>query len=234
MRPLTLAIACIALVSCGSPREADLPPDGNSTDVGTEAPSEITMTCDGETTKLDSSVVEAKADGVHVAIVNTSGMDLGYTVSLRSGGGFGASAPRTEKTLVLSLPPGDLAIGCPDPRSEDDPSAGLPSLRVIDPEGYYLPKELECTSETASGSSHDYTEGATGDKRNPVEIVAERFEDELAPEDEVVRAGYPDEGGDPTIAIRREGRTVVAVLLFGNEKEGFLIDSEDICGDFRP
>jgi hypothetical protein len=72
------------------------------------------------------------------------------------------------------------------------------------------------------------------DKRHPVEIVAERFEDELAPEDEAVRAGYPDEGGDPTIAIRREGRTVVAVHLFGNDKEGYLIDSEDICGDFRP
>lgn len=230
MKKALLVLVCFALTACGSP-STDRP--GTPSPQAANPVPEVTMTCDGETTKLDSTVVEAKADGVHVTIVNASGMDLSYTVSLRSGGGFGAGAPRMEKTLVLSLPPGDLAIGC-DPRSEGDPSAGLPTLRVIDPEGYYLPKELECTSETASGSSIDYAEDATGDKRNPIEIVAERFEDELAPEDEVVRAGYPDEGGDPTIAIRREGRTVVAVHLFGNDKEGYLIDSEDICGDFRP
>jgi hypothetical protein len=192
------------------------------------------MTCDGATTKLDAPAVKAQPDGVHMTIVNTSGEDLGFSVSLWSGGGFGENAPRSKGKRILSLPPGEVKIGCPDPEFEGDPTDGLPTLTVVDPTSLYVPKELQCTSETAIGSSHDYAEDATGDKRNPVEIVAARFEDELAPEDKVVRAGYPDEGGDPTIAIRREGRTGVAVHLFGNEKEGYLIDSEDICGDFRP
>jgi hypothetical protein len=232
MKPLTLALVCIALASCGSPlaerREAN-----RQTEAGTTAPSEITMTCDGKATSLDSNEVQAQADGVHVTIVNTSGEDLGYTVSLRSGGGFGENAPRKRGSVVLSLPPGELLIGCPDPESEEDPTAGLPILEVFDPERYYVPRELECTSKTATGSDSDYGVGARGDTRNPVAIVEERFKDEVAPGDEVVRAGYPEEKGDPTVVIRRDGRTVVSVHFFGNDEEGYLADSEDICGDFR-
>jgi len=236
MRPLTLALVCIALVSCGPPREADdVPADGNSAEVGSEAPSEITMTCDGTTTRLDApAAVKVQPDGVHITLVNSSGKDLGFSVSFPSGGGFGENAPRNKGRLVLSLPPGEVRIGCPDPEFEGDPTENLPALTVLDPDSLYVPKELECTTDSASGASIDYGSGAEGEKRNPVDIVREQFSSELVSGDEVVRAGYPDEVGDLTVAIRRDGRTVVSVHFFGNDREGYLSDSEDICGDFRP
>jgi hypothetical protein len=100
-------------------------------------------------------------------------------------------------------------------------------LDVVDPNGLYVPAELECASGEAYGSGGDYIEGATGFAGDPVQVARDHVSG-LEFDDLIQQAGYP-ESQLPVIRIVRDGAVVGKVTLRGDGSGGWLDDTVEGC-----
>jgi hypothetical protein len=192
-----------------------------------EAPVEVAQfTCDANGSIAPSnSVVAAQPDGVHLAISNTG--DTPVSFSIEGLGGDGAE-PGEHKETVWQIRPGPATVSCSIITDGQTGVASSATVEVVDPNGLYLPAELECASGEAYGSSGDYANGATGFAGDPVQVARDHVSG-LEFDDLIERAGYP-ESRLPVIHVVRDGAIVGKVTLRDDGSGGWLDDSVEGCG----
>ncbi|MGE5460341.1 MAG: hypothetical protein ACM3WR_06925 [Solirubrobacterales bacterium] len=201
------------------------------------APTVASVRCDGTSTVVETQVVEIdpqtgdilatssavrpQPDGVHVLVTNTSDMDLSFQWDLG-----GDNAPIGAHELVLELPPGTAQVRCQDPSKDAGLPGGYAALRIVDPDGVYVPMELACSEVT--GWSADFAPGAIGDP-DPVQSAKEHVKG-LEPGDVVESAGYPD-SEIPHVRVVRDGEVVAVLEYFSDGQGGWLESGGSTCID---
>ncbi len=166
-----------------------------------------------------SSAVRPQADGVHVLVRNTSGMDLSFQWDLG-----GDNAPIGAHELVLELPPGTEKVRCQDPAEDAGLPGGYADLRIVDPDGVYVPMELACGEVTSWYA--DFAPGATGDP-DPVQSAKDHVKG-LEPTDVVEAAGYP--GSEVRhVRVVRDGEVVALFDYSPDGQGGWLGSSGSTC-----
>ena len=128
------------------------------------------------------------------------------------------------------MPPGELRAGCYYP--PDKPNKSKPDyeeLKVVDPEGAYVPTRLGCR--VAVSGIPEYGPGARGGKGNVVEITRQKLRKDLEPGDRVERAGYP-ESRQPIVRVVRDGEVVATASYVRVEKGGWLPEEAVSCESF--
>jgi hypothetical protein len=178
------------------------------------------ITCGRSTMTVLTPTVAAQSDGVHIAIRNTSSDPLSVQFE-----NFGDGAqPNSTTALIEQLPPGTQKVRC-EPRSVDVAVFGWETFEVVDPNGYWVSPEPECTGEMFGGTM-DYAEPA-GDA-DPIDAARSVFGDRLQPTDELRVAGYPDDPDGRFVIAVREGANVLSThLLFGSQ--GWFADTVRGC-----
>jgi hypothetical protein len=185
-----------------------------------DLPTAVLLTCDGETTTLDTPQVRPQADGVHIVITNTSGIDL--ALEIRDRAGEAVSPPRHE--VVWPGEPGTLELRCLDPVDSAIPEGGYVEVEVVDPEGIYVPTELACDEVT--GWNADFAPDAVG-VADPVAGARESHE-WIEPDDVVELAGYP-ESLTRLVRVVRDGEIVAVLEFFLNGPDAWLEESGNAC-----
>ena len=183
------------------------------------------VSCDASATKLLTPVVAAQADGVHIKVENTFGLDL--DLEFKGLGGTGVS-PGTSQ-VVWSLRPGTVGLRCLRPTVDPDTVGGYVPLRVEDPQHLWVSPDLECTGGSQVGSGAAFPPGATGEKGDPVDI-ARRTATGLLASDVVQYAGYP-KATERHVRVVRDGATVAVFHFMPDGHGGWLEDSYEACGD---
>jgi hypothetical protein len=197
----------------------------------TAIPDVARLVCGEDGSRLSAPKVRPRADGIHLVVENRLGVDSGFAVENREGG-MGSNAPRGKSGHVLTLPPGELRVGCnypPDKLNESEPD--YQDLKVVDPEEVYIPVALECR--VAGSAQPDYLPDARGKKGNVVELAREeaQIKDNLKPGDEVERAGYP-ESREPVVRVVRDGKVTAVAAFRKAEKGRWLVDQISFCQSF--
>jgi hypothetical protein len=214
-----------ALASCAD--DAAPPPaeEPTAADIGR-------VVCDAEGTHVETPSVRAQADGVHLVVVNRLGFDTGFSMGFAGGGGGGENAPQGESSHLVLAPPGELGIGCSlDPAGGGEVEHRI--LRVVDPDGWYRPAELDC--ESWSQGFSDYGMDAVGRPGEPEEVARERFDSDfgLIEGDVVERAGYPD-SETPIVRLVRDGRVLATISYRRAGDGGWLEDTMSKCDELQP
>ena len=185
---------------------------------GEVLPSILEVTCTPAGTVAGSSRVAVQRDGVHIRVRNTSGASRTFEIDGIGGG----NAPDTEEIQVWALPISDARVWC-------GPSAATSSdwipVVVVDPSGFHVRDQLDCSSGTAG--SVDHVEGARGSKGDPV-AVARRQITGLRDDDVVERAGYTG-SDEPKVRVTRGGMVVAVGSYLSDGHGGWLITSTTSC-----
>ena len=172
MRVRSLLVpAAVVLAACA---DAPRPPES----IG--VPETLEIRCDGTTTDALTPTVQARSDGVHILIRNTS--DVRLLTQWESGG---EGADPGETTIVRPIMPGPARFRCLELTNDVDPGApgGWARFEVLAPEGWTSPT-LDCPDGAYTGIA-DYVGGAAG-VPDPLADAEEHFR----LEGEVVEAGY--------------------------------------------
>lgn len=217
------------------------PATGGSTG---EVPDVARVTCDGADIVVETPVVRTQPDGFHVVVRNVgdeplglSVRDLGSTVegdgnvAVSGGEGGGDNAPPGETTTVWTFPPGTYSFSCSPPIEPGQGGiAGIGTLDVVDPDGHYVPAEIQCANGEAYGSAPAYAVGvgATGFAGDPVQVVRDHVSG-LKFDDLVERAGYP-ESEQPVVRVVRDGVVAGKVTLFDDGQGGWRVSAIEGCG----
>lgn len=227
--------ASLALSGCARLREAGPGRQPSQAPAEHASNTDPDVVCDGSATHLPSGTVEARSDGVHIAIENVSDVDLAFQYMTQEGGGGGDNADRGLTHLVLDdMPPGRLAVRCLGSDLDAGSEKGWAELEIADPHGFWVSPRLECQAGGVS-SSASYAESPAGEPREPVEIAREFFDPQ--PADEVLAAGYPS-GERRTIILVRDGRTIAAAdyvdasFAGGERGSGWIEDGYSACDEW--
>jgi hypothetical protein len=155
----------------------------------------------------------------------TNVADVPISFSGESWGDGAAPGERVE--VVWPVPPGAATVSC----SVEDPSFGgvasSATVTVVDPEGLYVPADLECATGEAYGQAPSYVEGAKGFAGEPAQVVRDHVTG-LEFDDVVDPGGYP-ESAEPVVRIVRDGAVVGKVTLFDDGRGGWLLSSLEGC-----
>lgn len=195
-------------------------------------PDVANVTCEGATITVDTSVVAAQPDGIHIGVTTIGDTTVAFHVaedtgpdSAVSSQGRGTSDPTGE--IVLTSAPGRYVLSCTAPQ---EGGIGIMSLDVVDPNGSFVPDEPECSNGEAWGMSPAYAPGAAGDRGDPVEIARMRLTG-LEDGDAVERAGYPQATGTAIVRVVRDGTVIAKAELFDDGQGGWLLSGLQGCGD---
>jgi hypothetical protein len=215
----------------------DVPPPSD------HAPDLLHLTCTPDSATLDSSVVRAQADGVHVSVdasAAVAGADIVAGTTPEEFFGVGLDE-RDDGTFGIPIAPGMWSVGCyEDPRGAVGPSdigtSRVASFTVIDPDRVYTPVDLACAEPTSrlfavtGGTPSSGVDGAYEPSpltvRESVAAVPG-----ILPSDLVREAGYADGPGfksGPLYTVLRDGRAV-ARLSIPVEVSGSWSVSVDAC-----
>jgi hypothetical protein len=188
------------------------------------------VTCEGATITVDTSVVAARPDGIHIDVTTIGETPVAFHVaedagpdSAVSSQGRGTNEPTGE--LVLPSPPGRYVLSCTAPQ---EGGVGIASLDVVDPNGSFVPAEPECAGGEGYAMAPAYAPGARGDRGDPVDVARTRLTG-LREGDTLERAGYP-EGTQPIVRVVRDGVVVAKAELFDDGRGGWLLSSLEACG----
>lgn len=192
--------------------------------IGDEGSSTLEVTCLRDGTQLHTPVVEARSDGVHVRVDNLAGEGVSIN-------GLGWDFEQGISEAVLSTPPGTLQIACWPYRDHNGKEPDAVGLKITDPDGHWIPTELDCGDGMISQSISDFAAGASGRKGDPVEIVRSALRG-LEPGDAVERAAYPDQD-EPVVRIVRRERVIGVAGLSRSEEGGYLFGGFSSCADAR-
>jgi hypothetical protein len=183
-------------------------------------PETLEIRCDGETTEALTETVQARSDGVHIVIRNTS--DLRLLTQWDSGG---EGADPGETTVVLPILPGTSRFRCLEMTDDLDPGieGGWARFDVVAPEGWVSPL-LDCPAGAYSGVA-DFVPGARG-VADPVADAREQFRLEGV----VTEAGYRTEGERTFINVTPDGAKE-SFTYTGDEQGGWLRSGSSGCSD---
>lgn len=220
------AAAWLFLGGCG-PASTDEPDAPSDQEQAREA---ARIVCGRDGTRVLTPVVEARPDGVHLVIDNRLDAGAGYSFENPEVGAEGGGAPPGESEHVVGYPPGEVRVGCEKP-PVDGVGTDYENVRIVDPEGYYRPVELQCKGGMAVGGGPQYAAGARGRGGDPVEMVRRGLSDRLREGDTVELAGYPKSKDSKIVRVVRDGR-VVATVAFFRESGSWLENSTSSCAGF--
>ncbi|HJS27852.1 MAG TPA: cupredoxin domain-containing protein, partial [Actinomycetota bacterium] len=195
-------------------------------------PEVATVTCEGASITVDTSVVAAQSDGIHIDVTTIGDTPVSFHVAEDAGADSAVSSQgrgtnESSAEVILQSAPGRYVLSCTAPQ---EGGVGIASLEVVDPNGSFVPAEPECSGGEAWGMSPAYAPGALGDRGDPVEIARMRLTG-LQEGDVVERAGYAQGDGTAIVRIVRDGAVVAKVELFDDGQGGWLLSSMDGCGD---
>jgi hypothetical protein len=196
-------------------------------------PDVASVTCEGSKITVDTSVVAAQPDGIHIDIRTIGDTGVSFRVAEDAGSDAAVISPERGATdptgeVVLLSPPGRYVLSCTAPQGE----VGMASLDVIDPNGSFVSAEPECSGGEAWGTAPAYAPGAVGDRGDPVEIARARLTG-LQDIDVIERAGYPKGDGTALVRVVRDGAVIAKAELFDDGQGGWLLSSLEGCGDAR-
>jgi hypothetical protein len=198
-------------------------------DSAADSPAVVHIVCDRDgTTKLDTSVVVAERDGVHVVVTN----QLREPVSILGGLGFDASPGTSRWTLQIA--PGDHAAGCWPYSEHGTNEPPTVPLEVTDPNRLYTPRpSLECSVDdqwTSVFDYYDFSEGAT----DPVEAVRGGIHG-LRPTDSIAVGawGYPDapDDGGVSVVVERDENVVAIIGVSRGGNGRWVVAGGDGCSE---
>jgi hypothetical protein len=178
----------------------------------------LEVTCTASGTEIGASQVAAQRDGVHIDIANSTGERRLFAIDEVGG----SNVPRTGVMMTQQMPTGSARIQC---GPADGSSRDWVAIEVVDPDGHYVPDEVDCRS-VVSGSI-DYVSDATGPKGKPVG-VARRQITGLQADDQVERAGYA-KASNPKVRVVRDGSVVAVGSYFSDHAGGWLISDTTVC-----
>jgi hypothetical protein len=186
-------------------------------------PSVSRVSCSDAGTQVSTPVVQPQSDGVHIAVDNTTGSDLGLMIK-----DFGGdNAPMGKSELVKAIPPGKYGLACIDPQSGLAEPTYEP-FEVQDPAGIWVSIDLECSSGGGVAVSGSFASGAVGVQGTPVEVVTTTISG-LLPTDLVEVAGYASATDAASVRVARDGNVVAVYHLFPDSQGGWMIDSAQAC-----
>jgi hypothetical protein len=199
-------------------------------------PSVVRVTCDGSTARVDSRIVAAQPDGIHIELAQTLGQrptnvffydsrtakgpeGSGLTFSLM---GRTSAAATREVTLGDPTSIGWLTIACTRQQTKprlDDPMDWA-GVEVVDPAGLWSSSEVVCDGGHVGDRVGEMYLPRNVDVRGlaPRELadVLLRYTPELRPGDVVEPAGFPRDGVSTLVAVR-DG---YVVARFGRVRPG--------------
>jgi hypothetical protein len=173
------------------------------------------IVCDGTTVSVDTPLVAAQPDGVHLTFDAAS--ETMFTIIAGASSvdyALGPGGAPVGDVVMPQLAPGRYDLSCrPLPNEGAAPGDTAP-LEVIDPKGWYVSTALECEVGERPAQEQSRPVVESGD---PVDIARARLTG-IQPTDVVERAGYP-EATSPEVRIVREGSTVGLVAFGGTPGE---------------
>ncbi len=197
----------------------------------------LQVSCDGNTVTVDTPIVAAQADGVHIVgsvtdipdadiLVRSSG-DPSATYLSGSGG--------VDGEFVRPVPPGDARVGCAtssasnpmnDSRMNDALTA---SFTIVDPDGLFVPYVPDCSDTLGIGPPRvifiDKPLPATAEDAVRSDI------DGLVPGDVVEPAGYVQASESlQTVRITRDG-DIIGSFHVRSRDGGFESSGGLVCTD---
>jgi len=178
-----------------------------------DASDTLEVRCDGATTDVLTPTVQARSDGVHLVLENTSDHELFMQTDAQGDG-----VPPGETSMPLLILPGGSRFRCLEMSDDLDPGVegGWADCEVLAPEGWISPT-LECPGGEMYGGTTDYIAGARG-VADPLADAAKHFQEDG---DEVVQAGYATDE-ERTIVLLRDGAPVAGLTYISDGHGGWL------------
>jgi hypothetical protein len=168
------------------------------------------VACDDDTATVETPVVVAQPDGVHIRFENPGGWrefalhqeTWGYGAS--EGGPLAQGVPTLDHS---SIPPGQVTVAClPARGSYSDPGAVVATFDVVDPQGLYVPWDLAC------GDGDQFRTRVPGRDDETATDVFRRVEGVL-PSDSLAAPLYPYSPTIwPTRIVVRNGEAVARIM----------------------
>ncbi len=178
------------------------------------AASEVRINCDGGAPQIADPTVAVQPDGIHVRIVGNPPANTGIAFYNRSTGQatlpdpFAANVP-----VVWTIPPGTFDVKCYPMIPGVHPATinAAATVRVIDPNGYFISAELDCPAPDRLSSPNYLLTNVSAETSIRDTISG------LLATDLVEHTGYPGASFDArTYRIVRGGKTI-ATATFGKD-----------------
>jgi hypothetical protein len=223
---LVIGAVTVALVGCGETQEQSREPAGTE-DQAEEAalPDVARVVCGPGAPEVTTPAVRPQADGLHVEVVNETGVELSFSLHDERGGGLGDDAPAGTSARVVTLPPEKVFVTCSDPYAGDPSEAPRASFDAVDADALWVSTQLGCAL-GFSGTS-DYVPGARGEP-DPQTAAEAALGPYSKPEDVIEPAGYP-EGEPPEYRLVRDGEVLAVVELEDDGAGGWLAGEVTGC-----
>jgi hypothetical protein len=227
---LVIGAVTVALVGCGEAPEQAQEPAGTAGQAEEAAlPDVARVVCGPGAPEVTTPAVRPQADGLHVEVVNETGMDLSFSILDERGGGLGDDAPAGASAKVVTLPPGKVFVSCYDPYAGDPSEAPRASFDAVDTDALWVSTRLECAM-GFSGTS-DYVPGARGEP-DPQAVAETALERYGKPGDLIEPAGYP-ENESPEYRLVRDGDVLAVVELMSDGAGGWLEGEVNGCSSLQ-
>lgn len=184
-------------------------------------PDTLRVGCDGETTEILTPTVQARTDGVHVVLMNTSDHEL-----FMQSDAHGEGVPPGETAMQLLILPGSSRFRCLEMSDDLDPGVegGWGSFEVLPPAGWISPT-VDCPGTGYSGVS-DYVAGARG-VADPLADAPKHFREEG---DRVVQAGYAT-AEQRTFVVLKDEEPIAGLIYHSDGHRGWLQTESFGCSD---
>jgi hypothetical protein len=211
-----LSAIVLVLVGCADPPPTG-PANGGEASAATGSADEpaadvARFVCSKDAAWVETPVVRAQRDGVHLAFDNPEhlwGFELHHE-SAPPGTSVGGPFRGPSGTTTFSLRPGEWTIACL--RASDsayyDAETATAQLTVVDPDALYVPWELSC------GFGEQFRMKVAVAEDEKAEDVFRRVPG-VRPTDEFREPNYPDAPQyGPTVNVFRDGVAVARIMSF--------------------
>jgi hypothetical protein len=187
-----------------------------------EIPARLDVVCQADgSTEVVNDEVRASPDGVHIQVDNRAG----EFVSL-NGTGLDFSEGVTEQ--IARAAPGELRVACWPGSKHTDPEPEPIAVRIHDPEGHWIPGELECPrDELIVASTLDFASNSDGHRGDLEEIVRETVEG-VGSDDTIRTVGYP-QAEYREVAVERNEETIALLSFSPGSNDGWLLGGYSAC-----
>ena len=221
-----LGLVVVLAVGCGRTDAHILNPKGTPPPKAPPA-AVLRVVCEQEGTRVLSSQVRARPDGIHVEFLNRAGMNGFYMRSTESEENHGGRLRGRIQKDVSSHAPGTMQVACHERGDHPDfygDDARYAQFEIVDPDDLWIPWTVACDRPETLESER--VEGA----RSAMDVerwLRDRFD---VPAEAVrMRPGYPDTQwkGDPWV-LRHEDETIVYFHAF-QEAGAWRIESAEVC-----